>query len=311
MKFDNIEKLFDKSYNYDKKHKINTTDKELPESVIKTINSGVTVEQLDLLLSKGFDVYKYSTQITIHGKCDKLTNDTVGYYKCLTLNKNKSIGVKWIAVDAAKKENICRTLSLFGWSSVHDSQLFYPCKIERFSNKSDAVKRCNEYKEIANRIDNSLFYGSYDIFVGTVWGMYYSVFNLYVNGIYKENVNTLLEQITGLDVDGIEIEKQKAKKKKQEEHERIEREYQETRKRELANGKKKMEQIKSTLLNKGYKEVISTSLCPGDQFVFVEDCFGYVSAKEYVYGKRTCKPAEGFGMNAQQFCKKPIVVWAK
>ena len=136
-----------------------------------------------------------------------MTNETVGYYKCLTLNKNKSIGVKWIAVDAAKKENICRTLSLLGWSSVHDSQLFYPCKIERFSNKSDAVKRCNEYKEIANRIDNSLFYGSYDIFVGTVWGMYYSVFNLYVKGIYKENVNALLEQITGLDVDGIEIEK--------------------------------------------------------------------------------------------------------
>ena len=33
--------------------------------------------------------------------------------------------------------------------------------------------------------------------------MYYSVFNLYVNGIYKENVNPLLEQITGLNTDGI------------------------------------------------------------------------------------------------------------
>ena len=121
----------------------------------------------------------------------------------------------------------------------------------------------------------------------------------------------MLKQITGLDKAGIELVKQKAEKKEKEERERIEREYQETRKRELANGKKKMEQIKSTLLNKGYKEVISTSLCPGDTFIFVKDCFGYVSAKAYIYGKRTCKPAEGFGMNAQQFCKKPIVVWAK
>ena len=56
---------------------------------------------------------------------------------------------------------------------------------------------------------------------------------------------------------------------------------------------------------------LESSPRPGDQFVFVEDCFGYVSAKEYVYGKRTCKPAEGFGLNAQIFCKKPIVVWAK
>ena len=125
MKFQTTERLFDKSYNYDKKHKINTTDKKLPESVIKTINAGVTIEQIDLLLSKGYDVYKYATQITIHGKCDKLTNDTVGYYKCLTLNKNKSVGVKWIAVDASKKEKICSALSLFGWNTEHSSQVYY------------------------------------------------------------------------------------------------------------------------------------------------------------------------------------------
>ena len=76
MKFDNIEKLFDKSYNYDKKHKINTTDKKLPESIIKTINKGVTIEQLDLLISRGFNIYKYATQIAIHGKCDILSENS-------------------------------------------------------------------------------------------------------------------------------------------------------------------------------------------------------------------------------------------
>lgn len=84
MKFDSTEKLFDKSYNYDKKYKLNTTNKVLPKSILESINNGITIEQLYLLLSKGYDVYKYATQITIHGKCDKLTNETVGYYKCLT-----------------------------------------------------------------------------------------------------------------------------------------------------------------------------------------------------------------------------------
>jgi len=311
MKFQNTQRLFDKSYNYDKKHKINTTNKILPESILKSINNGITIEQIDVLLSKGYNIYKYSTQITIHGKCKELNNDTVGYYKCLTLNKNKSVGVKWIAVDASKKEKICSNLSLFGWNKEHNSQVFYPYKMERFDSKEKAIAKCNEYKNIANRIDNSLFYGSYDIYVGSIWGIYYSVFALYVNGIKEYNVDKLLEQITGHTISFIQNLKSEKEENERIERKKLEREYDENRKKKQIAEKQKYEQIKNKLRNEGYKEVESTSLNIGDKFFDLTIVFGRVEIREYVYGKRTCKPTKMCNMNNNRYCKEPVLVWHK
>ena len=88
MEYNNVEKLFENKFNYDKKHKLNTSPKELPLKIIENINKGITLEQLNELLAKGYDIYKYSTQITIHGTCNDLTDNNVFLYNSLLLNKN-------------------------------------------------------------------------------------------------------------------------------------------------------------------------------------------------------------------------------
>ena len=103
MEYNNVEKLFENKFNYDKKHKLNTSPKELPLKIIENINKGITLEQLNELLAKGYDIYKYSTQITIHGTCNDLTDNNVFLYKSLILNKNKSLIVSDFICFLSKK----------------------------------------------------------------------------------------------------------------------------------------------------------------------------------------------------------------
>lgn len=73
------------------------------------IEAGVTLEALENI---GVPVMLYATQATIHGKLPGFTVDRVLGYKALFQNKNGSIGVRYIAVDAPKKATVERALYL-------------------------------------------------------------------------------------------------------------------------------------------------------------------------------------------------------
>ena len=321
MEYNNVEKLFENKFNYDKKHKLNTSPKELPLKIIENINKGITLEQLNELSVKSFDIYKYSTQITIHGICNDLTDNNVFLYKSLILNKNKSLGVKWTAVDSEKKANICKTLEYFGWSTIQSSTKFYPNKVVRFSNKEDAKKQCAVYRNIIDRIGNNMFYGSYNIYIGEIFSMYFAVIELFINGIKQENVTPLLEKILDMDnetitnkINSIEAEK---KRKSNEFHELYLKEQKE-------KDKKKNTLISYTinkLENDVYKKANSNELKDGARFIVIEDRYYEIYLCEYEITTRTCtciskkdilNNRESYEKNNAKIYKdKPFEVWVK
>ena len=321
MKYNKIENIFDASFAYDKKHKLNTSPKNLPLDIIKNINKGITLEQLNNLASKEYDIYKYSTQITIHGICKELTDNNVFLYKSLILNKNKSLGVKWAAVDAEKKSNICKTLEYFGWSTIQNSTKFYPTKVVRFSNKEDAKKQCAVYRNIIDRIGNNMFYGSYNIYIGEIFSMYFAVIELFINGIKQENVSPLLEKILDMDnetitnkINSIEAER---KRKSDEFHELYLKEQKEKDERK----KTLIEDTINKLENDGYKKANSNELKEGTRFIVIENRYYEIYLCEYEITKRTCtclskkdilNNRESYETdNAKIYKDKPFEVWVK
>lgn len=288
MKYKKIENLFDDNFAYDKKHKLNTSPKNLPLDILENINKGITLEQLNVLDSKGYDIYKYSTQITIHCVCKELTDNNVFFYKSLILNKNKSLGIKWTAVDSEKKENICKTLEYFGWATIQSSTKFYPTKVVRCSNKEDAKKQCEAYRNIIDRMGDNMFYGSYNIYIGEIFNMYFAVIELFINGIKQENVTPLLEKI--LDIDNVAITnkidsiKAERKRKSDEFHELYLKEQKEKDERK----KTLIEDTIKKLENDGYKKANSNELKNGTRFIAIENRYYEIYLCEYEITTRTC-----------------------
>jgi len=321
MEYNNIEKLFENKYNYDKKHKLNTSPKELPLKIIENINKGITLEQLNELSVKGFDIYKYSTQITIHGICNELTDNNVCRYNSLILNKNKSLGVKWIAVDTEKKNEICTKLEYFGWTTNHTSLKFHPSLIKCSGNIADAKKQCNDLKTIVNNIGENMFYGSYNIYMGEIFGRYYSVLDLFINGIKKENVTPLIEKIIGMDIDTInsKIESIEAerKRKSNEFHEL----YLKEQKEQKENRGQKISDTINQLISDGYKKAFSNELKVGTHFKAIEERYYEVYLSEFEVTSRTClclskrdilKNKDSYETdNIKIYKDKPFEVWVK
>lgn len=73
------------------------------------IEAGISIEALE---SINVPVFAYGTQVTIHGKLPDLGNERVCGYKSLFQNGNGSIGVKYLAIDGAKKQTILSCTSL-------------------------------------------------------------------------------------------------------------------------------------------------------------------------------------------------------
>ena len=321
MEYNNVEKLFENKFNYDKKHKLNTSPKELPLKIIENINKGITLEQLSEILAKGYDIYKYSTQITIHGTCNDLTDNNVFLYNSLTLNKNKSLGVKWIAVDTEKKNEICTKLEYFGWTTNHTSLKFHPSLIKCSDNVSDAKKQCNDLKTIIDNIGENMFYGSYNIYIGEIFGRYYSVLDLFINGIKQENVTPLLEKILDMDnetitnkINSIEAEK---KRKSNEFHEL----YLKEQKEKEENEKNLIEDTIKKLENDGYKKANSNELKDGTRFIAIENRYYEIYLCEYEITTHTCTCISKNDIlnnkdsyeknNAKIYKDKPFEVWVK
>ena len=321
MEYNNVENLFENKFNYDKKHKLNTSPKELPLKIIENINKGVTLEQLSEILAKGYDIYKYSTQITIHGICNDLTDNNVCRYNSLMLNKNKSLGVKWIAVDTEKKNEICTKLEYFGWTTNHTSLKFHPSLIKCSDNVADAKKQCNDLKTIIDNIGENMFYGSYNIYMGEIFGRYYSVLDLFINGIKQENVTPLLEKILDMDnetitnkINSIEAER---KRKSNEFHDL----YLKEQKEQKENREQIVLDTINQLVSEGYKKTFSNELKVGTHFKAIEERYYEVYLVEFEVTSRTClclskmdilKNKDSYETdNAKIYKDKPFEVWVK
>lgn len=84
------------------RRRLNVTGKRANISADQ-LERGVTIEELE---SIGVPVYRYQTQVTIHGTLPGLSQERVAGFKCLFQNGNGTIGIRYVAIDAEKKKLI-------------------------------------------------------------------------------------------------------------------------------------------------------------------------------------------------------------
>lgn len=321
MSYKKTEELFSRDFMCDKKHKLNTSPKAIPTSILDEIeNKGLTLERIEELNANGYDIYKYATQITLHGTCDELSKDgRLGWYKCLSLNKNKSIGIRWIAVDREKKLRIIEMLKECGWGYESNSTELHPTRIKRVENADEARRVASEWKADIDRIDHSLFYGTSNIYLARgIWGEVYVVCNLVVNGIKESNVNTLIEQATGKSVTEIEAKRESRLRKEKEDRDRRNAEYERDRAKREAEAAEFNEKFVKDL-RKSHKEVVSNEQPVGTVVAVVKrDYNGKYKLSYYRIEKRTAKPCHEDGSddycggdNKQKLIQEPCRCFVK
>ena len=112
---------------------------------------------LEALQDIGVPVLRYSTQITIHGLIPAF-NDAkrVGGYRNLIRNGNGSVGVKYGAIDAAKKDLIARSARATGgkWHPFTDSSGL--CLQATFKDRGEAIAFAEAAKGAASMVYGSL-----------------------------------------------------------------------------------------------------------------------------------------------------------
>lgn len=202
------ETLFSKDVLFDTPKKLNRSEEKVSMDIIDEIEKGgVSVERLESL---GLPVYKYKTQITIHGDFEGITKSRVGVggYKNLLLNQNNSLGVKYNAIDANKKKIIADCLRLF---RKYDNEAYRNRAFKvQFDSQGYAVvmdaisSNADEYKTKLHKVQG-IYTQVPDIFIGTkdVWSynlpfMGVKVIELYIklNAIRQENLWEFIDVLT-------------------------------------------------------------------------------------------------------------------
>jgi hypothetical protein len=213
----------------DKKNKLNRSSKKLDVNLLTQIDNGTTIENL-IELSKKYSlpIFKYQTQITIHGIFNELGSNYCYGYKHIIQNKNKSIGIKYGAIDEVKRQYLKKYLRYIGfnYSRSTNNQSFELLK--RSFNINDAKNDVIELQKTLKKIDKNLFFGGANIIQGNYLGAIYTILDLTINAIEQKNIDLFLENL-GITKEfiknkEIQIEREKIEREKKYKLERIERE---------------------------------------------------------------------------------------
>jgi len=237
-----VETLFSKESNFDNKNILNRLDKPIDQTILNKIEQGVTSEELNNIINSGVPIFKYKTQITIHGLFPELSNSYILGYKNLFQNKNKSIGVKYNAIDEDKRQRIAKRLKCLGFHYNRNSQ-GTKFDIMEMINKDNFEEIKNRLISIKNNIDMSLFSGYCSLWAGQAWGCKYLCLDLNINIIFEANIEPFLNKLGATIELYNEIE---ARNKAEEEARRAdwERERQEAQKAKEASASNKADQLK-------------------------------------------------------------------
>lgn len=189
---DNINILFEQTSNFDHKSILNKLNKHIDQSILDKIESGITLEDLEQF--KDIPVLKYKTQITIHGLFPELKNNYVFGYKNLFQNKNKSIGIKYNAIDEEKRKRIAKRLNTLNFHYNRNSQVTN-FSIMEMVRKDNFEEIRTKLLELKNKIDNTLYFGHISLYSGQIFGVTYLCFDLYINAIYERNIELFLNKL--------------------------------------------------------------------------------------------------------------------
>lgn len=249
-----IEKFFDIKTPCDKKHKLNTCNKKVPQDYLDKIEDGCSLEQLEEMVRNKFDVFKYETQITIHGIFPELSVRRIGGYANIVQNKNKSIGVRYTAIDCYKKERLFNLLrDVAGWCIEDKSNSFLVYKATPLpNNREEALKIVDEFKQETDKINKDLFIGNVSCYTFDLYGQYHICLEVNVCCFYEKDFNALFENLSGMSLkEGLQAQKEKLEKEKAE---RAQRELKwkkeaEEREKEREQAKAKSQEIISKFIS--------------------------------------------------------------
>lgn len=176
------------------------------------LESGVSLEALDAI---GVPVFRYQTQITIHGKiADFNPNAKPGGYKAVFKNGNGSVGVKYSAIDGEKKKLVRQACHLSGeWSPQMSSEGLTLTRTFGPNDKEAAISFAMAAKPLAELVYGSL-YG-----MALPWGSGFMIC-LYIGAIPAENLWPFITKATGInsqaEIDALQAVKDAESKAKRE-----------------------------------------------------------------------------------------------
>lgn len=189
---------------------------ETMQSFIENLErDGVTIEMIDAL---PFEKFKYRTQITLHGFFTEQYAKRVGGYKNLFLNQNKTLGVKYNAIDYAKKLQIKHELAFSDVRYVRDSK--GDCFVISGTDYDVMQKRYES-------IDVSNFYASKHLMRYAYWGMLYYEIHIYLKCIYADDVEKFTVALSGMSADDFKAARIAYVQKKADEQAAREKAYEE------------------------------------------------------------------------------------
>lgn len=236
-----IESLFS-TETYDRKNKTNKSDVVITTEQLNKIENGCAIEDL---VSLGVPIYQYKTQITIHGVFPDVTTNYIGNYKNLIQNDNKSIGIKYSAIDWSKKSLIINAIKLGGKNvlfNVNSTEFALYVVSEDYKN----IETIKSLVALKNDIE-SVIIGHSDVFITSIYGIKMVVLKVVVNSIKQENLNkvvSLVSVFNSIDevLKAIEVKKEADRI----ESEILSKQYDANRKVELENNKKAYNDFVST-----------------------------------------------------------------
>ncbi len=187
---DTVERIYAAPRDYLAKRKLNTAPKTRANISLSDIEQkGLTLESANNL---NVPVYRYKTQITLHGIWP---DDTQGYcfgYKHIVKNKNGSVGVRYAAIDGLKKLALRRISRYSIFSGYQNSQGTYFVKSYKPELQPELQTAYN--RAIANK---ELFVGNISI-LHDKWltGRFYLCIDL--DALPKENFWLFCENVLSI-----------------------------------------------------------------------------------------------------------------
>lgn len=248
------DRLFNSKVNYDKKNKLNKSNDILSLDFCESIsNDGISIEQLDALT---VPIFKYATQITIHGIFEMDADSLyLRGYKHLILNKNKSLGMRYNAIDCDKKYHlhyICRNLGSKFNCKIDSKE----CTFSYYSTDLDKISKLFEQK--LPIIGNKYVYVVPAMFGGGF------LLSISLNAVYQKDLYSFVSFLTDGKITN-ENDYNTAKKENDRletiEREKMDKEYNESverRKQEQINKLKDVKGIETLPTDKEYILYICT-----------------------------------------------------
>ena len=170
----------------DKARRVLNTSNAVAGISAEEIEAGVTLERLE---SIGVPVYRYTTQITVHGRLPDFSEAArPAGYKAVFQNGNGTIGVRYVAIDATKKARMIEACSYGakGWHTHLTSEGLTVA--QHFTTKDECLAAYRAFPK-------DLICGGVTAGAGVYGGFWVLA---YVGAIPEANLWPLISQLWGI-----------------------------------------------------------------------------------------------------------------